>query len=210
MTIEWPVPRQPERGFSLVEMLVVVGIVAVMAAVAFPNLAQYIRNYRIRGAAQQVAGEMQSARSKAIMTNANAGVSFVAVDADSYRFVQEDLLVDVAAGTIPDGSQFSALKDLPQGVRFVVAAGATPSSTVRFNRLGGFCNPAAGGVCLAAVAPTCTAAEVSRCGREGGSNYFAADDATLDGGLVITLLEEQTGLRRTVRLAPGGRILPQP
>jgi prepilin-type N-terminal cleavage/methylation domain-containing protein len=210
MTIEWPVPRQPERGFSLVEMLVVVGIVAVMAAVAFPNLAQYIRNYRIRGAAQQVAGEMQSARSKAIMTNANAGVSFVAVDADSYRFVQEDLLVDVAAGTIPAGSQFSPLKDLPLGVRFVVAGGVNPGPSVRFNRLGGFCNPAAGGLCAAAVAPTCTAAEVERCSRQAGANYFAADDLTLQGGLVITLLEESTGLRRTVRLAPGGRILPQP
>jgi hypothetical protein len=153
---------------------------------------------------------MQSARSKAIMTNANAGVSFVAVDADSYRFVQEDLLVDVAAGTIPAGSQFSPLKDLPLGVRFVVAGGVNPGPSVRFNRLGGFCNPAAGGLCAAAVAPTCTAAEVERCSRQAGANYFAADDLTLQGGLVITLLEESTGLRRTVRLAPGGRILPQP
>ena len=30
------------------------------------------------------------------------------------------------------------------------------------------------------------------------------------GGMVITLLEENTGLRRTVRIAPGGRVLPQP
>ena len=141
------VPRQSERGFSLVEMLVVVGIIAVMAAVALPNIGQYIRNYRIKGAEQQVAGEIQSARSKAIMSNANAGVTFVAVDADSYRFVQEDLLVDVAAGTIPAGSQLSPLRDLPIGVRFVVAAGGNAGPSVRFNRLGGFCNPAAGGVC---------------------------------------------------------------
>lgn len=107
MTNESPVPGRPERGFSLVEMLIVVLIVAVMAAVALPNIGQYIRNYRIKGAATQVAGEMQTARAKAIMTNANAGVSFVAVDADSYRFVQEDLLVDVAAGSVPDGTQFS-------------------------------------------------------------------------------------------------------
>ena len=35
------VPRRPDRGFSLVEMLVVVAIVAIMAAVAFPNIAGY-------------------------------------------------------------------------------------------------------------------------------------------------------------------------
>jgi hypothetical protein len=30
------------------------------------------------------------------------------------------------------------------------------------------------------------------------------------GGMVITLLEESTGLQRTVRIAPGGRVLAQP
>ena len=208
--------RRPERGFSLVEMLIVAAIVATLAAVALPNIAQYIRNYRIRGAAQQVAGELQAARSKAIMTNTNAGpglvggVSFVVVDADSYRYVQEDLLADVAAATIPAGSELSPLRDLPLGVRFVVATAADSGPSVRFNRLGNFCNPAAGGSCASMVAVTCGApADGTRCAREGGSNYIAPDPA-ITGGLVITLLEEGTLLRRTIRLAPGGRVLPQP
>jgi prepilin-type N-terminal cleavage/methylation domain-containing protein len=204
-----------DRGFSLVEMLVVVAIIAIMAAVSIPAISRYVRNYRIRGAAQQVAGELQAARSKAIMTNTNAGpgvvggVSFVVVDADSYRYVQEDLLADVAAGTIPAGSELSPLRDLPLGVRFVVATGANSGPSVRFNRMGNFCNPAAGGACAPAVAAPCAVADGTRCDREGGSN-FIAPDAAITGGLVITLLEEQTLLRRTIRLAPGGRVLPQP
>jgi type II secretion system protein H len=202
MANDAPVPERSERGFSLIEMLVVVGIIMVMAAVALPNIGQYIRNYKIRGAAQEVAGELQSARSKAIMTNTNAGVSFVAVDADSYRFVQEDL---------PAAEQLSPLKDLPMGVRFVVATTLNSGPSVRFLRLGGYCNPAAGGTCAPAVAAPCTPVEASvRCGREGGANFLATDDATMQGGLVLTLVEESTGLRRTVRLAPGGRVLPQP
>ena len=72
-------------------MLIVVAIIAIMAAIALPNIGQYIRNYRIKGAAQSVASQLQTARGKAISTNTNTGVSFFVVDVDSYRFVQEDL-----------------------------------------------------------------------------------------------------------------------
>ena len=132
--------RRPDRGFSIVEMVIVVAIVGVLAAVAFPNIAQYTKNYRIRGAAQEVAGELQAARSKAIMTNTNNGVSFVVVDRDSYRFVQEDL-----PNTQPE--RLSGMKNLPQGVEFVVSSTVTNRGpTLRFLRLGGFCNPAVVGV----------------------------------------------------------------
>jgi prepilin-type N-terminal cleavage/methylation domain-containing protein len=194
--------RARERGFSLIEALIVVAIIAVMAAVALPNIGQYIRNYKIRGAAQQVSGELQAARSKAIMTNTNAGVSFVAVDADSYRYVMEDL---------PAAEQLSPLQDLPTGIRFVVATTTPAGPSVRFNRLGGYCNPAAGSGCAPAVTVTCSSAEMStRCNREAGANFVSTDERVLPGGLMITLLEENTGLRRTIQLAPGGRVLPQP
>jgi prepilin-type N-terminal cleavage/methylation domain-containing protein len=195
------VTKRSDRGFSLVEMLIVVTIVAIMAAVALPNIGQYVRNYRIKGAAQQVAGELQTARSRAIMSNTNAGVSFVVADADSYRFIQEDLGA---------GAEYGPLRELPLGVRFVVATAGNSGISLRFNRLGGFCNPEAGGTCAAAVATPCpTGEDTARCNREGGSEYVAPD-ATVAGGMVITLLEEGTGLLRTVRIAPGGRVLPQP
>lgn len=200
--------RTGQRGFSLVEMLIVVAIVAIMAAVALPNIGQYLRNYKIKGAAQDVAGAMQKARSKAIMTNTNSGVSFAIVDIDSYRFVQEDL-VGTGDATIPD-PEFSALQDLPGGVQFVATTAPDSTPSVRFTRLGSYCNPAVSATgCAGPVAPVCTASESVRCGSAGGANYIEPDTATA-GGLVVTLFEVATGLRRTVRLAPGGRVLPQP
>ena len=187
-------PRQ--RGFTLLELLVVAAIVATMAAVALPSIGTYIRNYKIRGATSEVAGELQSSRSKAVMTNTNRGVSFVAVDADSYRWVQEDL---------PAGEQLGPLKELPQGVRFVASGTPQAGPSLRFQRLGGFCNPAAGAPCAAAAAPVCTGAEGPRCNREPLGTFVGTDGATM----VITLLEESSGLRRTVRIAPGGRVLAQ-
>jgi len=199
---------RPDRGFTMIEILIVIAIIGIIAAVALPNIGQYIRNYKIRGAAQQVAGELQSARSKAIMSNTNEGVSFVAVDADSYRFVQEDLALDVAAGRLPAGAEMSPILDLPIGIRFVPAGAGASTASLRFLRMGNFCNPEAGGGCDPAVVTVCYAAEASaKCNREAGTAYFAPE---ADGTLVLTLLEETSQLRRTVRIAPGGRVLPQP
>ena len=49
----------------MIELLVVVGLIVVMAAVGLPNLIGYMRQAKVRGAMQQVAGEMQTARNKA-------------------------------------------------------------------------------------------------------------------------------------------------
>jgi prepilin-type N-terminal cleavage/methylation domain-containing protein len=186
--------QRSERGFTLLEMLVVVAIVATMAAVAVPSISNYMRHYRIRGAASDVAGELQTTRSKAIMTNTNLGVTFVTVDADSYRFIQEDLAA---------AEQLGPLKDLPIGIRFVDVGGV---AALRFQRLGGYCVP---GVppCPGAPAPVCTGAEnAPRCLREALGPFVGTEAG---GASFVTLLEENTGLRRRVRIAPGGRVLIQ-
>jgi len=198
MEYDAPSHRHRQRGFTLLEMLVVVAIVMVMAAVAMPSIATYIRNYKIKAAAQEVAGELQTARSKAIMTNTNAGVSFVAVDADSYRWIQEDLT--------PGAEQFGPLKDLPVGIRFVASATANAGPVLRFQRLGGFCVPGVA-PCAAIPAALCNGPEVAlRCSREPGGLFVGTEPG---GGTVVTLLEETTGLKKVVRIAPGGRIVPQ-
>ena len=91
------------------------------------------------------------------------------------------------------------------GVSFVVATAANSGPSIRFNRMGGYCNPGVG-TCPATFANPC-GTDAGRCTINAGSNFFAPQ---ADGTLVLTLREQNTNLVRTVSIAPGGRVLPQP
>ncbi len=147
-----------------------------------------------------VAGSLQAARSRAIMSNTNLGVSFVVVGQDAYRFVQED--IEVASP-----QRLSGLQRLPSGVIFATTALADPGATLRFQRLGGFCNPAAvSSGCRAAVPETerSTPEETALLVPPVDGPYIGAESG---GTMEIRLREVSTGLERTVRIAPGGRVL---
>ncbi|MBI4454910.1 MAG: GspH/FimT family protein [Acidobacteria bacterium] len=101
-------------GFSALELVMALVVLAVLVAVALPTLGPMQRNYRVMTAASQVAGEIQTARLLAISRNASLQFS-VDSATGSYRVIDP---ADTGnpprtAKTLPDGVTFQTVPSQP-------------------------------------------------------------------------------------------------
>ena len=70
------VRRQTSKGVTLVELMVVIAVVAILAAVAMPSYRELMDNYRVRKAAEDVVSLISNARSGAVKLHRQVNVSF--------------------------------------------------------------------------------------------------------------------------------------
>ncbi len=187
------------RGFTLVELLVVIGIISIMAAASLPNIMGFLQASRIRSAQDQVASAIQRARSRAIGLNTQWGVSFVIESSNPSVFWVhiEDPEPTIGAGrqplnTVAPNRNLSTRYQLDDNVQFAVAAGQCPAGpaagnqvSMRFDRYGVRTFPPAFTFVPAVLGIFAPA---------------AGAEAT------ICLIDIRNGLSRLVTIAPGGRV----
>ena len=132
-----PLARR-QAGFTLIEMLVVVAVLGLAVALLATHGPQRSAGLDLRTAAQQVAGTLRLARSRAIATNHEVGVSFdvlarsVRLEGTAARTLPPGIGLEVTAlmgetageriaaiRFAPDGSSTGGRVELASGVRRV-------------------------------------------------------------------------------------------
>ncbi len=76
-----------DKGFTLVEMMVVIAIMAIVSAIAVPNFYSYAAGMKLRSASRDLYSTLQSTRMKAIRQNTRWAVQFNAPTPTNYRVI---------------------------------------------------------------------------------------------------------------------------
>lgn len=148
--VDYKTIRNSDRGFSLLEMMVVVAIMMVIAAFSVPALMNMVSDVNLRYSATNLSGLLQTARIQAVRRNAFYGVQPVTLPGGDLGYFVNLQGTTFASGDpiAPLGTQLQVFQGTGSGapneaafvasLGFAVAAGTVVPS---FNARGLPCSP---------------------------------------------------------------------
>jgi prepilin-type N-terminal cleavage/methylation domain-containing protein len=113
-----------ERGFTLIEMLVVLAILGIAALLSIPYLSAQIQRSKLLGVASQVSGLMRLARLDAIKYSR---IAMVAIDFSARKVYAYS---DRNSNNRPDAGEEIGEVILPKSVTFEAPGGATGAASI--------------------------------------------------------------------------------
>lgn len=127
-----------QRGFTLLELMVAVAMIAIVASLAMPSWREFVANRRAAGASRDVYNALQHTRMLAIKEGRTASVQFVEDTTTSEENDFLTLRVGFDSGTVPvddafeiDATELELEVKLPEGV-----VGTVNSNPMQYNSRG--------------------------------------------------------------------------
>jgi len=97
------------KGITLIELVIVMVIITIGAALMAPNIGAWLPYYRLRSATRDIVSTMRVAQMKAVSNNLRYQISF---DVANSNYILQYL--DTMGNPVPDGAR----QTLPTGVQF--------------------------------------------------------------------------------------------
>ena len=120
------------RGFTTLELLAVISILLILAAVALPNLSGWARNQRLKGVARDLMSHFQFARLEAIKRSATIALEFNDENDNYTVFVDDGAGGGTAGNLIQDNLAEATLR------RVIMPVGVALDSTTFTNDRAGY------------------------------------------------------------------------
>lgn len=119
-----------ESGFSLFELMIVIAIISILAAIAVPNFIVWRESANLRGSAFNLKSDLELAKMRAIRGGGTVVVKFDLVNS-KYEIFLDNLPTGIS-GSRDDGEPLIASKDLsPLTISTTVGIGTSTSFTSR-------------------------------------------------------------------------------
>ncbi len=104
------------KGFTLIEALVVISLMACISALAVPDMINWLNKAKLNGAVNNLKGSLELAKLKAIQENGPVAVNFTG---KSYAIFRD---TGATIGMHDAGEEIFRKRSLPRGVRIDLSA----------------------------------------------------------------------------------------